>query len=62
MEDMTFVDLQKQITKTEIFVYDDKCFNSDLYDDNVMDLILENQLHIMKVLDKIDDKLRTLSR
>lgn len=59
MEDMTFVNLDKQIRKTNLIIESHKNFGKGPEED-IMDLILENQLVIMKAIDKIDDKIRYL--
>lgn len=62
MKDMTFVNLNKQIKKTEAIINYNKAFGGFEESATAEDLILENQLIIMKALDRIDDSIRTLPR
>jgi hypothetical protein len=50
MDDITFDKLKEQITETEQYLESRRYYAADR-------LILENQLIIMKVLDKLDDKI-----
>jgi hypothetical protein len=54
MEDLTWAGLETQIRTTQII--QDKMANFD----PIQKLILENQLAIMKALNKLDDKIRNI--
>ena len=60
MEDMTFDKLNDQIKKTDASLKISHYNNT--YITEPEHLILENQLIIMKVLDKMDDRIRTIPR
>jgi hypothetical protein len=60
MEDMTFDKLNDQIKKTDASLKISRYNNT--YITEPEHLILENQLIIMKVLDKMDDRIRTIPR
>ena len=63
MEDMTFVNLKKQISKTKLIIESHKYFGQGPEEsENLLDVVLENQLVIMTSIDKIDDKISNLPR
>lgn len=60
MENLLFRPLKKQIEKTEELLDHREAFGMDR--DEGQQMILENQLHIMKALDEIVDEIYKLPR
>jgi len=56
MEDRVYHELNEQINTTETMLKDKMVFDSVQY------LIVQNQLVIMKLLDKLDEKIRSIPR
>lgn len=61
MEDPTFEELRRQINNTKVMLNDREVFGKNSEED-VTDIILKNQLAIMKVIGKIYDDMLTIPR